>query len=172
MLLWRSYLHGLNVEGIDLYLYTDGSPQWRGVELIASTLDIRVPGQGGVFRQRRLLPAVSINLPMFGPIGKTMALLWQLFLMAGPTYTKMRRILKRVRAMTLDFGTESGMVDVRDILPAFFRFIGAPLPRNYEVQDHLFPVAILQPGLRHSMDYESSSIWRGRAPKTLFFAPG
>ena len=41
---FRKYFHSLPVDAITLILYTDGSPQWRGVELLASTVDIFVPG--------------------------------------------------------------------------------------------------------------------------------
>ena len=91
-------------------------------------------------------------MALFGLVGKTVALLWQLWLFFGPSYDKMRAALLSVRALVLDFGTESGFPDVRDLLPAFFRFIGAPLPGNYVVQEFLFPRGLLQPGFRHSMD--------------------
>ena len=39
-----------------------------------------------------------------------------------------------------------------DILPAFFRLIGAPLPPRYKTLPFLFPRAILEPGMRHSVD--------------------
>ena len=45
---WRKYYHSLAVEVLDVYLYSDGSPQWRGVELLASTMDIRIPGTRGL----------------------------------------------------------------------------------------------------------------------------
>ena len=43
-LLWRVFFHGLDTDIVDLYLYSDGSPQWRGVEMLASSFDIRIPG--------------------------------------------------------------------------------------------------------------------------------
>ena len=98
------------------------------------------------------MPAISISMAMFGLIGKAITLLWQLWLMCGPSYARMRTVLNRACCLTLDFGTESRLPDVRDILPAFFRFIGAPLPLNYQVQPFLFPRAVLEPGMRHSTD--------------------
>ena len=146
-------MHSLNIDTVDLYLYSDGSPQWRGVELLASSIDVRIPMAGGeILRHRRLLPAISINMSMFGVKGKTITLLWQLWLMFGPSYANMRAVLARIRSLTLDFGTEHRMVDSPDILPAFFRMIGADLPPRYVLQDFLFVRALLQPGMRHSVD--------------------
>ena len=109
-------------------------------------------GSGGAFRQRRLLPAISISMAMFGLLGKAVTLLWQMWLMFGPSYSQMRAALLRVKALVVDFGTESGLPELRDILPAFFKFIKAPLPANYAIQQFLFPRAVLQPGMRHSVD--------------------
>ena len=43
-LLWRLFFHSQNVESVDLILFSDGSPQWRGVEMLASSFLIRIPG--------------------------------------------------------------------------------------------------------------------------------
>ena len=91
-------------------------------------------------------------MAMFGLIGKTITLLWQLWLFFGPSYQKMRIALLRIRALVLDFGTESGFPNVRDLLPAFCEWIGVELPNNYVIQPFLFPRALLQPGWRHSVE--------------------
>lgn len=91
-------------------------------------------------------------MALFGLVGKTVCLLWQLWLMFGPSFHKMRAALSRVRSLCLDYGTESGFPDVMDLLPAFFRYIGAALPENYTILPYLFPRAIMQPGMRHSID--------------------
>ena len=41
---------------------------------------------------------------------------------------------------------------IRDILPGFFRFAKTPLQRHFTTFDHLFPKALMQPGMRHSID--------------------
>ena len=152
MLLSRLFIHDQNYDSMDLCLYTDGSPQYRGVELLASTLDFRIVTADGVYRVRILLPAVSICMGMFGLEGKAVTLCWQLWLTCGPTYTQMRQALSRVRALTLDFGTEAGLPDVRDILLDFCRFIGVPVLANVVTQRFLLPRGLMEPGMRHSID--------------------
>ena len=120
---------------------------------MAATFDIIVNDERGGFLQfRRLFPAVSVSTDMVSALGKTLSLLWQVFLVAGPSFARMRAYLSRVRSITTDFGTERKIVDIRDILAGFFVWIGAPLPKNYITLSHLFPHALLNPGLRHCWD--------------------
>ena len=152
-LLWRMFFDSLDWDRVDIFLYTDGSPQWRGVELLASSFHLKYTDEDGtVTWWHRLLPCVSIGIAMFSALGKAITLLWQIFLMAGPDYERMRRFLLRVTSLTLDWGTESKLPDMRDILPAFCKFIAVPLPRSWQTHDFLFPRALMQPGMRHSVD--------------------
>ena len=43
-LAYRKFFHSLDVGTTTLILFTDGSPQWRGVELLASTVEVCAPG--------------------------------------------------------------------------------------------------------------------------------
>ena len=40
MVLFQSYISLFNFDFLDIFLFTDGSPQWRGLELIASSFDM------------------------------------------------------------------------------------------------------------------------------------
>jgi hypothetical protein len=153
MLVFRKFFHSINMHSLSLHLFSDGSPQWRGVELLASSFDLFVQAENGhMLRQRRHFPAISIGAFMFGALGKAITLLWQIWLMAGPSYTQMRNFLARVRSLTVDMGTERLLADFRDILPAFFNYIKAPLPNNVVLQPFLFPRCVMQPGMRHNVD--------------------
>ena len=66
---------------------------------------------------------------MFGVTGSTYARLWQVWLEADPTYTRMRSFLARIDCLAIDFATEKFGVDVQNILPAFLEFSGASLCR-------------------------------------------
>jgi hypothetical protein len=40
MVLFREYFRGIPRDRLDIYIFTDGSPQWRGLEMIASSFDM------------------------------------------------------------------------------------------------------------------------------------
>ena len=40
MVLFQAYLLTFNFAFLDIFLFTDGSPQWRGLEMIASSFDM------------------------------------------------------------------------------------------------------------------------------------
>ena len=70
-----------NIQGLSVpqlfvfyYLFTDGSPQWRGMELLVSTVDIMC----GAYYRRLLLPNISIGRDSLDVNGKTSALFWQI----------------------------------------------------------------------------------------------
>lgn len=44
MVLFRKYLASFVIDDLDIFLYTDGSPQWKGLEMIASTMDMVASG--------------------------------------------------------------------------------------------------------------------------------
>ena len=58
MLLHRLVFKSFNWESTFLYLFCDGSPQWRGHELFASTVDVFATAQE--FQKRILLPLISL----------------------------------------------------------------------------------------------------------------
>jgi len=55
-LLMRAVFHRINSQNLELYLFSDGSPQFRGHELFATSMDIIA----GAFFKRLLLPLVSL----------------------------------------------------------------------------------------------------------------
>ena len=40
----ETFFHSQQTDVIDLIIFSDGSPQWRGVEMLASSFDLRIPG--------------------------------------------------------------------------------------------------------------------------------
>jgi hypothetical protein len=88
---------------MNIYLFADASPQWRGLEMFAASMDI----QDGQTILRRLLPVLSLDRVQLDALGKVMALLWQVFLVCGPSYKVLKTFLRRVRAVATDKGTEA-----------------------------------------------------------------
>ena len=98
LLLHRSWWSGLDEarSAVSLHLFTDSSPQWRGVELSACSVDIVLRGQ----LWRRLAPLVSLEKRQLGVAGKLAAILWQTYLMFGPTVLTMQSFARQVRSVT------------------------------------------------------------------------
>ena len=130
---------------VDTYLYTHASPQWRGSEPQAPPMDI----------VRRRTGAWSHHLPpctRLSFVGKCVDLLHQLCLCVGSDYDVKRYILAQVVSITADFGVESELPVMPDLLPEFFASRGIPLPRNTVRAPKLFPRAVLAPGFGHLCD--------------------
>lgn len=78
MLLWMKFFDQLMQSGefLNFVLYCDTSPQWRGIELFASTIDIATKNESF----RLLLPVIGLSRWALGITGKCVGLLWKLFL--------------------------------------------------------------------------------------------
>ena len=77
---YQDMVRSVGVEALNVYVFADASPQWQGLELFAGSFDLF----DGTNLVRKLLPMISWNKSFMDAIGKTMALLWQLFLIVGP----------------------------------------------------------------------------------------
>ena len=73
MLLWRHvFNHAWRSEtSCAVYIFADASPQWRGVEVFASSWDVRM----NETLERRLLPIVYLPRDFLCATGKASALL-------------------------------------------------------------------------------------------------
>ena len=103
------------------------------------TLEIVLSGESS----RHLLPLVTLDKCKLDAGGKTIGLLWVLWLVAGPTAATMRWLCDRVLGICSDAGAERCVVDRSDILPDLFTYlhqyyVSNPLPR----QEFLFPNAL------------------------------
>lgn len=154
MLLYRRFWTTLVAAGdettINIYLYADASPQWRGLELYASSFDLF---DGSRF-QHKLFPMVSLDKEFGDAAGKCLALLWQVFLMVGPSYEVLRFFCRRVRSITTDQGVERFLADFPAALPDFFRLVDPKFkaPQEDGDVDFLFPRALAVPGWMHLWD--------------------
>ena len=153
MLLWRYYYRTIDQTSAWLYLFVDASPQWRGTELLASSFDIiSFQEDGSSTCIRRLLPQISIARHMYSTVGKTVSLLWQLFLMFGPSFLALRMVCNQVAGFTSDLGTERRIPRRRDILIPFCRMLKVYVPRWAKPQKYLFPNCLLSAGWFHLWD--------------------
>ena len=88
---------------------------------------------------------------MFHASGKCYALLWQIFLEVGPSYTRMRNFLSMVRVILSDFGVEHLIPNIADILPGFLEVLSIPYP-VYCRHQFLFPNCVPNAGWHHVFD--------------------
>jgi hypothetical protein len=150
MLLTRKMLQEtlLKSPHVNIFVYIDGSPQWRGLEMLATSIDI----QDGQTITRRLLPLISLESYQFGALWKVAALLWQLFLVVGPLYSTMRLCLRRIRGVLTDFGTERKIADYTDLLGDWYEVLDRKFKAPNDLGEYLLPRALLVPGWRHLFD--------------------
>ena len=106
----------------------DASPQWRSRELLTSTIDLVIAqGDGAPKVERRLFPMLRVGIGLRTAIGKCAALLWQTWLLLAPDLAHMRAFLRNAVSITADQGTEPLLVDLPDLLPAFYKYTSAAL---------------------------------------------
>ena len=104
MLYFQEFLSSVDLQDLTIFLYVDGSPQYRGIEMFAASMDIILGVWPNVWWRRVLLPVVALTRAQLDSIGKTIALLWQLMLLTGPAMLPL--VLRRVRGILSDNGVE------------------------------------------------------------------
>ena len=127
MLLWRNFFRQISdiFTSANIHLYCDGSPQWRGRELYASSIDIIIDD----VISRTALPILYLDRGEQDRYAKTIALMWQLALVCGiellPLY------LTRVRSILTDAGVERFIPTMPDtMLEDFYWYFGLPVPET------------------------------------------
>ena len=90
---------------------------------------------------------------MLKTIGKTFSLLWQVFLHVGPSYEKLELFTRSVVSMTVDFGVESLIPGMPDMLGAFCVYCKIPVPKvGVHRRASTFPRCVVSPGWHHIWD--------------------
>lgn len=151
MMIWREMWASMltkDPDNLHLYLYCDSSPQ-RGAEFFASSVDVF----DGEMMQRWLLPCISLDASLMDAAGKTLALLWQVFLVAGPEFHLVRAFCSKVRSITTDMGTERMIVDSADLLGVLFNMVAPKHDLKREPKEEMmWPQAFHVPGWKHAWD--------------------
>jgi hypothetical protein len=146
MLLFRKFWRSLNLYATSVFIFVDASPQDRGMELYAASFDLMHVTPNGNRYERRLFPAINIGRLLFGVLGKTMTLVYQIFLQVGPRYEDIRNVCDSVGGITTDMGMEMRIPDHHDILIPWCKFMKIHVPTTAQPQQHLFPRALLSVG--------------------------
>lgn len=145
--LWRSLL-STHAGRLRIYLHCDAPPQ-QSAEFFATTANIFA----GVLSRRWLLPRAALVAEMMGARGKTLAIIFQVFLVAGPEFQRVRAFCGKVVPITTDMGTDMLVADPPDLLGALYDLVAPGVDIGPQPpQDWLFPVAVHMPGRRHAWD--------------------
>ena len=146
MLLFRRFLRMVMGPSVDFQIFADSSPQRRGLELFSASFDMFYDGSF----QRRYFPFVNASLG-FSANAKLCTLLWQIFLLVGPSFLALRAFCNQVRSIVTDMGAERLFTQASDILPQFCSMIGVAITGSF-TQSRLFPRALQIGGWRHLWD--------------------
>lgn len=71
---------------------------------------------------------LCLNKAQMGHRGKLAALLWQLYLMTGPTFASMQELCTAVRSATTGLGADILLSVSGSCLPEFFELLGPARP--------------------------------------------
>jgi hypothetical protein len=105
-------------------VYSDASPV-VGAELQGMIADVMYKDNSV---ERTTLPGSTLAYGHTDAVAKTMALVWAIFLVAGPTLKVMRYFFDHITSLTTDFGVEMHLLELPDVLVAFLKWVGgAPL---------------------------------------------
>ena len=154
MLLQRREIRELAMHAervLSIHVFSDGSPV-VGSEI--QGMSYQICYEDGSM-ESHTLPALSLPFGHYGLMDKTMALVWALFLCAGPQETSMRFFLNKVKSITTDFGTELKLANSPDMLRPFLHWMrGTPIEQLRESvspTSRLMPRALRIGGWSHTM---------------------
>jgi len=127
MLLQRREIRGYRLQGriTEVNLFTDSSPV-TGEELqgMVAELILQQPREF----QRFVLPGSTLTYGQFDAVNKTVALLFALWLVAGPFFCDLAYFVAQVRSIVTDNGVEHYTIEMPDIVRAFLAWLnGMPL---------------------------------------------
>ena len=143
-------------DALDIFVYLDSSPQVRGNELFAASFEIYNRADDSWWFDRRHMRLVALGRDFLDAAGKTMALLWAIWLMVGPCWQQMRRFCSMIRVILTDMGTERLIYSMVDLLTDFFELMLGMVP-DIPRLPRMFPNCISMPGWMHGWDVIPSS---------------
>eukprot|EP00959_Pyramimonas_sp_CCMP1952_P220573 4611891-Pyramimonas_sp.AAC.1 len=129
-------LETVPINRISRNLLIDASPQRRGLELHASSVDI----WAGDRFIRKVMPCASLGKAFIDRAGKTIATLWQMFLAFGPSIEPLQLACMRVRSITTDQGAERLIPNMVGMIGDFYERLDRKFNRqNWDEHEFLFP---------------------------------
>eukprot|EP00969_Alexandrium_andersonii_P241582 10667850-Alexandrium_andersonii.AAC.1 len=138
-------------------LSVDASPQ-LGLEIFGGFCETMRAGRVESVR-RTDFALCSLGFGHTTLVDKTMALLWQIWLIAGPAQATLEKWRASVRVIVTDWGTEAGIADAPNLIPQFMEWLSHSSKTAAEgrklaftAAERLFPRSIFVPGWNHIWD--------------------
>ncbi|CAK0819359.1 unnamed protein product [Prorocentrum cordatum] len=128
-----------------IHLYTDSSPN-SGEEIMGSLCDIFIPGASVL---GHLLPGVCLGHGYQGAMDKAFALLWQLWLIAGPRMETLEHVLEDCLSITTDMGHERLIADLGNCLTVFASKLGLQVSAMFASYSRLLEFCVAVPDWHH-----------------------
>ena len=149
-------------------VYCDASPV-TGAELQGMIIDVVFNDDREM--ERITLPGSTLAYGFTGTMSKGVALLWAIWLVAGPSTDELRWFCTNVRSFTTDFGVEMHLLDLPDISEAMVAWAsGRPLHTVgplVKPDSRLFARALRIAGWSHTM----GGVMKGIAEKIPQWPP-
>ena len=146
---FRQWRHDGAVRSI--HIYSDASPV-VGSELQGMILDVMLT-DGSL--ERLVLPGSTLAYGHTDSVSKGVALVWALWLIAGPTTDDLAWVCSKIRSLTTDFGVEMHLLELPDIVQAFVAWVGGISLANVQHlivhNKRLFGKALRIAGFSHTL---------------------
>ncbi len=94
--------------------------------MVAISFDLVCFHAGDTMHFSRRFPYLALEQGQFDVFGKLIALLWGIFLVAGPSYWAMRKFCDSVVSILTDAGTERGIIGSVDVSGSMLLFEQSP----------------------------------------------
>ena len=147
---FRQWRHDGSLRAINIF--SDASPV-TGKELQGMLIDVTF--SDGKEPMRLVLPGSTLAYGHTSTMDKGAALLWAIWLIAGPSLEDLTFFCDHVRSLTTDFGVEMHLLELPDIKEALLAWAaGCPLPRVrmlVKPDQRLFRKALRIAGWSHTM---------------------
>ena len=164
--LFRQWRHDDAIKSI--HVYSDASPV-VGTELQGMIIDI-VFKSGSM--ERLILPGSTLAYGHCSATDKGVALLWALWLVAGPQEQDLVYACGHIRSLTTDFGVEHHLLEIPDITRAFIAWVGGEpvhkLRHLVQRDTRLFWRALRVAGWSHALGNIMKELAEGMGQWPLF----
>ena len=136
---------------VAMNISSDASPV-VGVELQGMLVDVVLEDDSVT---RLILPGSTLAYGHTGTVSKGLALLWAVWLIAGPETKELQWFCSHVRSLTTDFGVEMHLLDLPDMSAAMVAWAGGRALHRVrplvQPDTRLFPRALRIAGWSHTM---------------------
>ena len=131
--------------GLSIHMTADGSPN-SGRDFFGVLMDVFLCGTQ---LHHRMLPGTSLGHGYMSVVDKGMAFLWSIWLIMGPLISSIEAVLCSIRSFTSDFGIESKVPNMANMLEHFARSVQQRVSPTFSKHLYLLPNCVYIPDWNH-----------------------